>query len=97
MRLLLFFLLGAIALRLLDTLWQMVVGTPVPELVECDGGMEERCPSCGGKVFTSLGDGTYICYFDGTPITERMEFVVTYEGGGESTTTPPWFYEIFWN
>lgn len=32
------------------------------------------------------------------PCDGGMEFVVNYEGGGETeTVTPPWEYEIFWN
>lgn len=42
MKYLLYFALGALALLLADALWQMVVGTP--EVVECDGGMENTTP-----------------------------------------------------
>lgn len=54
MKYIIFFALGALALRLAETLWQMVVGTPVPEserAVTRDGGI--TCESCDRAAFYS--------------------------------------------
>lgn len=90
MKYIIYFALGALAVRLLDTLWQMVVGTPVPEFfIELDD-LPHTCGECGEKL-QIVRPGKYQCNC------EPLEFVVEYEGGGETTITPPWFYEIFWN